>query len=209
MARPSILPVFPLPDTVLFPHTLLPLHIFEPRYRAMVRDVSEGHGLIVISRMLGEGFESLGTVGRVRELVPLEDGRFNLMLQGLERVSMVEVPCDTPYRQVRVESRPERTGTDDADLIEQARLDLLATLAILLGASQSGVPVVIDRELPFDVLVNKACAGLPIEAALRQRLLAEDDLIGRQRRASEHLNEVIEVLAKSSGADPDGGPVIN
>ena len=99
---PEILPVFPLSDTVLFPHVFLPLYIFEPRYRAMVRDVEAGDGLIVIACTLGDDFENLGTVGRVRDLVPLEDGRFNLALEGIRRVSMVEVRCDTLYRQVFV-----------------------------------------------------------------------------------------------------------
>lgn len=206
---PRVLPVFPLPNTVLFPHTLLPLHIFEPRYRTMVRDVTAGDGLIVISRMVGEGFESLGTVGRVDALKPLEDGRFNLVLEGLHRVSMVEVPCDTPYRQVRIEPRPERPGTDDPTVIEQSKLELLATLSILLSVAQVDVPAVLNREQPFDVVVNKACAGLPVEASLRQRLLAEDELIGRHRMVSELLDTVIASIAQSGGAGPGGSSAPN
>ena len=206
---PRILPVFPLPDTVFFPHTLLPLHIFEPRYRAMVRDVTAGDGLIVISRMVGDGFEPLGTVGRMRDLVPLEDGRFNLMLEGLQRVSMVEVDCDTPYRQVRVEPRPEHPCTDDPAVVERSRIELLASLSLLLSVAQAGVPVVLNQEMPFEVVVNKACAGLPVGAAVRQKLLAEDDLIGRQRMLSDHLDAVIESIAQSRAADQGGSSAPN
>jgi Lon protease-like protein len=206
---PRILPVFPLPKTVFFPHTLLPLHIFEPRYRAMVRDVSEGDGLIVISRAVGNGFESLGTVGRLRDLVPLEDGRFNLMLEGLHRVSMVEVACDTAYRQVRVEPRPEHPGTDDPAVIERFKLELLAALSILLSVADAGVPVVLNQELPFEVVVNKACAGLPVGASLRQQLLAEDNLLERYRRLSDHLETVIESVAESGAAGEGGGSALN
>ena len=206
---PQILPVFPLPNTVLFPLTVLPSHIFEPRYLQMVRDVTAGNGLIVISRMVGDGFENLGTIGRVRDLVPLEDGRFNLMLEGVQRVSIDEVPCDTPYRQVRVEPRPESPGTDDPSVIEHFKLELLGTLGILLNAAQADVPVILHQELPFEVLVNKACAGLPVEASLRQQLLADDDLITRQRRVSEHLTTVIETIVQAGGTDRGGGPMLN
>jgi len=201
---PRILPVFPLPDTVLFPGTLLPLHIFEPRYRAMVRDVTAGEGLIVISRMLGERFERLGTVGRVRDLEPLEDGRFNLVLLGLERVSMTEVPCDTPYRQVSVEPSPERPGSDDPVAIERSRIELLASLSALLSVANSTVPVVLNEDQPFEVVVNKACASLPVDASIRQALLAEDDLLARHRALSSHLDAMIESVARSRADGPAG-----
>ena len=201
----QIVPVFPLPNTVLFPRTSLPFHIFEPRYRSMIQDVTEGSGLIVVSRMIGDDFEKLGTVGRIRDLEPLEDGRYNLVLEGLHRVSMVEVPCDTPYRQVRIKARPERAGTDDPVVIEQSKLELLATLGLLLSAAQTGFPVVLSQELPLEVVVNQVCAALPVRASVRQRLLAEDELLGRQRLLSEHLDHVIDTIAESSSVSPGEG----
>jgi Lon protease-like protein len=206
---PEILPVFPLPNIVLFPHTLLPLHIFEPRYRVMVRHVTEADGLIVISRMIGDGFEELGSVGKVRELVPLEDGRFNLMLEGLHRVTMTEIPSDTPYRQVRVKLHPELPVTDEPADVERSKLETLATLSALLSVAQAGVPVVLNQEQPFEVVVNKACAGLPVDAAERQRLLAENDLMQRQRMLSKHLEDVIESVARTRAQDQGGSSTIN
>jgi Lon protease-like protein len=200
---PKIVPVFPLPDTVLFPRTALPLHIFEPRYRAMVRDVTAGDGLIVIARTVGDAFEDLGTVGRVRDLEPLEDGRFNLVLEGLQRVSMAEVPCDTPYRQVRIQPRPEVPGTEETALVERSKLELLATLSMLLSVGRPGTPVVLSQELPFEDVVNQVCAALPVEAALRQRLLAQDDLLGRHRLLSEHLDVVIEAVARAQASSSE------
>ena len=205
----QILPVFPLPNTVFFPHTSLPLHIFEPRYRTMVRDVTAGSGLIVVSLMVGDDFEELGTVGRVRDLETLEDGRFNLRLEGLYRVSMAEVPCDTAYRQVRVEPRPERPGADDVSTLERSKLDLLATLGILRSVAGQGEPIVLHQNLPFEVVVNTACAGLPIEAPLRQELLAEDDLLGRQRRVSDQLSVVLDAITQLGYAEHDGGTLLN
>jgi Lon protease-like protein len=202
---PQTLPVFPLPNTVFFPRTLLPLHIFETRYRAMVKDVTAGDGLVVISLMLGDSFENLGTVGRVRDLEPLDDGRFNLVLEGLQRVSMTEVACDTPYRQVQVEPRPERACTDDAKFIERKKMELLATLSILLSIAQADVPVILDQDQPFEAVVNRACAGLPVGTALRQRLLDENDLMERHRMLSDHLDAVIESVAQLRASGQDGG----
>jgi Lon protease-like protein len=197
-----VVPVFPLPDTVFFPHTSLPLHIFEPRYREMVRDATAGDGLIVVARKVGSDFETLATVGRVRDLQPLEDGRYNLRLEGLQRVALTEVPCDTPYRQVRIEPRPEAPGSEDPAVIERSKLELLATLGILLSVAKQAVPVVLDQDLPFEVVVNKACAGLPVESSLRQELLAADDLIGRQQLVSQHLGDVIETVARLGVEEP-------
>lgn len=189
------LPVFPLPDTVFFPGTALPLHVFEPRYREMVRDATAGSGLIVVSLQTGDSFEELGTVGRISDLEPLEDGRFNLQLTGVERVSLAEVPADTAYRQVQAEARPERTGTDDASVIAEARLELLASYGILRGMVRANEPLVLQQGLPFEVVVNMACASLPIDASFQQQLLREDTLIGRQRLGLELFSTAIETLS--------------
>lgn len=206
---PRILPIFPLPDTVLFPRTTMPLHIFEPRYRAMVQDVTAGDGLIVVSLISGDGFLGLGTVGRVRDLEPLDDGRFNLRLEGLERVSLVEVPGDALYRQVRVEPRPERTGTEDAGAIAEARLELMASYGILRGMIIENEPLALHQGLPFEVVVNTACAGLPIEASARQRLLTEDSLMERQRLGLEYLSSIIELLSSLHTPRSRGSSMMN
>jgi hypothetical protein len=68
---------------------------------------------------------------------------------------------------------------------------------------------VLHQELPFGVVVNTACAGLPIEARLRQELLAEDDLIGRHRRVSDHLSVVIDAITQLGSEEHDGGTLLN
>lgn len=194
-AECRIVPVFPLPNTVLFPGTSLPLHVFEPRYRAMVEDVLDGDGLIVIALRAGDGFQKLATVGRIRDVEPLPNGNFELRVAGLERVSLTEVPVDTPYRRARVAVRPERTGTIDASRISEARLDLLASYGMLRSMFGTNEPLILQDDLPFDVIVNMACADLPVEAPLRQRLLREDTLIDRQRLAMKYLSTAIEMLS--------------
>lgn len=190
-----ILPLFPLPDTVLFPGTSLKLHVFESRYRAMVRDVTSGEGLIVVSLIAGDGFRGLGSVGRIRELEQFEDGGFDLRLEGLQRVSLTEVPGDTPYRRVLVQARPECMGTDDTSAIDAARLESLAGYAILRSMIFRDEKLVLNQHLPFELAVNAVCACLPIDASLRQRLLTEDSLIERQRLGLDYLYTAVETLS--------------
>jgi Lon protease-like protein len=204
-----VLPVFPLPQTVFFPRTFLPLHIFEERYKAMVRDAAEGTGLIVITRSLGEGFEPVGTIGRVRQLQPLEDGRFNMVVEGLQRVSITEVPRDTPYRQVRAKACPEHLEEDDLEAAENAKLEVLGTLGILVSIARGEAPLVLDQEQPFEVVINKACAGLPIPAVLRQKLLDEGNLMERYRRLSKHLDAVIESISREGSSEQSGDTAPN
>ena len=194
MEKERILPVFPLPDVVLFPGTRKSLHVFEPRYRAMIRDVVGGEETVVVALMSGDGFRSLGTIGRIEDLELLEDGRFNLTVDGSERVAISEVPSDKPYRLVRVKRRPERLGTFDARALAEARLELLGSYGILRSMASRNEPFALHPDLPFEVVVNTACACLPIDASLRQRLLAEDSLMERQRLGLEYLSSAIEAM---------------
>jgi hypothetical protein len=107
------LPLFPLPRVALFPHTLLPLHVFEPRYRALLADVMAGSRLLGVP-MLRDGWEAdyagapevfpVFGLGRVVKQECLEDGRSNIVVQGLGRVRLVEeLDGPQPYRRARVE----------------------------------------------------------------------------------------------------------
>jgi Lon protease-like protein len=104
---PSTLPLFPLPNVVLFPGVFLPLHIFEPRYRAMTEDALAGDRMIGMA-LLKPGFEAeyegrppiypVGCVGLVTHAERLPDGRFNIVLQGLERFRVREEDDSRVYR---------------------------------------------------------------------------------------------------------------
>jgi len=99
------LPVFPLAGALLFPRGQLPLHIFEPRYRAMVRDALAGDRLIGMIQPKDDGeppaLFDVGCIGRITACDELDDGRFNLVLEGLSRFRVArEAHVDTLYRQV-------------------------------------------------------------------------------------------------------------
>ena len=195
-------PVFPLPGVVFFPRTVLPLHVFEPRYRAMVRDAVDGDGLIAIS-LLQPGWEAdyegnpafhdVGTVGRIEDLEPLEDGRFNLRLVGLQRVRFETQVKNRPYRLVRITPLSETEVDEDSHRIVSAKLDLLASHGCLVRelAPSGEQGIVLDDRIPFETAVNGACANMPVDPEIRQSLLEENDLLERQQQALTVLDEVL------------------
>ena len=208
----AVVPVFPLPELVFFPETVLPLHVFETRYREMVRDASAGPNLVGMA-LLRPGYEKdyqgspeihpVGTVGRIEKLRPLSDGRFMLNLRGLARVTYHETPSGKTYRTARVSLRPEAAIHAVDTSLEPVKTDVQTTHALLLRAlTDSSVPALAMNERDsFAAVVNRACLDLPVAAELRQELLLVDDLRERQRRVSRLLNEILrQVMAER----PDG-----
>src|SRR5688572_32938054 len=126
-------PVFPLPTLVLFPHTVVPLHIFEQRYRAMVMDALKGDKLIAMA-LLKPGWEKdyegapavhdVVGVGRILRDERTEDGRYNILLEGLARARIEELIPPDPYRRARVRVLAEPLATPSPGL-EKVRLGLL------------------------------------------------------------------------------------
>ena len=119
----SELAVFPLPRVVFFPGTMLPLHVFEPRYRALTRDCLAQNRPVIAVTLLKPGYEAnyegrpaiyeICTVGRIDQHEELADGRFNLVLRGLHRVKLTELPPgELAYRRARAEILDARHGHD-------------------------------------------------------------------------------------------------
>lgn len=135
---PRIIPLFPLPNLVLFPGIRVPLHIFEPRYREMIADASAGDGLIGMILLRGEWQENyisegryhsfpdifeVGCAGRIDDLVRLPDGRYNLVLEGLSEFRVKQEIRERAYRQAEIEWSPvPRSAFDcDAETLEGLR----------------------------------------------------------------------------------------
>jgi len=127
----TVVPLFPLPNVFLFPGTLMPLHIFEPRYRQMIEDSLDGPGRIVVSAIL-EGWQDqlagappvlpVAGLGEIARHERLPDGRFMIWLAGLVRVRLREVPSDRLYRKVEVLPLPEEPASGDSQKALRARL---------------------------------------------------------------------------------------
>ena len=111
MALPEVLPVFPLTGVMLLPGTVLPLHIFEPRYRALVSDALVKDRRIAMiqpqSAVEGAPLFAIGCVGKIDEVEALDDGRYNIVLEGEARFRLLrELDVTTPNPQVEGERLP-------------------------------------------------------------------------------------------------------
>ena len=170
---PSRIPLFPLPETVLFPLMPLSLHIFEPRYVKMVKDAREGARLIGMV-LLRPGWEGtyygrpsiypFGCAGLLEECDLLENGRFNILLRGIARFRVLDEHVGEPYRLAEIEYAPE--GEGDADALGLTRTQILA----LLGEQVEGV-LAVREDVPHEVFVNALSQSLDFSPVERQSLI--------------------------------------
>ena len=211
------LAIFPLETVVLLPHAILPLHIFEPRYRVMTAHALERGTPIAIARVVpgqldGHGrpvVEPVVGVGRViqQELQP--DGRYNLLLAGVERATIEqELDVDTPYRQVRAR-RLESTVHEPVVVEHQHRI--LRELIFRLRASKPAISSVmlrlLDESTSRAAAVDRVCSALTMPVERRYELLA-------QPVVDERYDVVVELVAEAvanaeAPVDDEGGPLLN
>ncbi|MGA0867581.1 MAG: LON peptidase substrate-binding domain-containing protein, partial [Planctomycetota bacterium] len=135
MATATPVPVFPLPGAFLFPGQLMPLHIFEPRYRAMIEDSLDRSGRLVIGTVLEADradlpqrppIHPIAGVGEIARHEKLDDGRFLIWLVGLGRVRIEETESERPYRLVRVQPLAEvEASTAEVEELRPRILDAI------------------------------------------------------------------------------------
>lgn len=204
-------PLFPLGNVVFFPHTFLPLHVFEPRYRQMVEDALRGERLIVVVLAREEhppgrrpDIHPIGSVGRIEVSERLEDGRFRIVLRGLSRVAVGELqeqPAD--YYSASLELRGEMLPDLQDPQVADAKSAFLMTARrygeqILSG----GLPAdLLTEALPYPVLVNRAASVLRIGVRSKQALLEMDDV---EARADEVERRMMEQLASYASIERFG-----
>ena len=181
--KPVRIALFPLSGALLFPRAQLPLHIFEERYREMVRDALAGAGRIGMIQPSGDGdHPTLYRTGCIGEIVGVEetdDGRFNIVLQGSQRFRLVaEVDSGTPYRQADV----DLAAFDDR---EPDPLPLMLRSSVEQEARRFGdaLGLAVDWDavgrLDDEMLVNAIAQVAPFDAGAKQALLEEATLDGR------------------------------
>ena len=186
-------PLFPLPNVVFFPKTFLPLHIFEPRYRAMVQDASEGERLIGMV-LLKEGWERdyegtppvhrIGCVGKIIALESLPDGRYNLMLHGLCRFTIESEFNAKAYREALVLRCREADWNRVSDIVLNALLEAVQAIADRPTVSQELSGLLSATNDPEQV-VNLVSSELPFTEDERQFLLEADNLEQQTKRLVE------------------------
>jgi Lon protease-like protein len=186
MTLPPTIPIFPLPNVVLFPNVFLPLHIFETRYRTMVKDALTSDRIIGMV-LLQPGFEAnyegrprvypVGCAGVITHSEPLPDGRFNIVLRGLEKFRVVDEDTSRPYRLAHIEPVPEVVTDADCATIKQHRHRIEALLAA--GAEQRRAETRLPPTVPDQDLVNALAQYAEFEPIERQALLECDGVLSR------------------------------
>jgi len=194
------IPIFPLPEVVLFPHTLQSLHIFEARYRQMVRDCLAGDRRIAMA-LLRPGWEPdyygrppiypIAGAGEIIEHEELPDGRFNIMIRGTMRIGITaELPIDKPYRVARARPLPDRypEGSPGAlmERVEHLKVFFLRVLSEVKKGEIEAAKLFSGVKDP-GIIVDRIAAAAIAEAETRQQVLEAVEVSSRLALVLGHL----------------------
>ncbi|MDB4640803.1 LON peptidase substrate-binding domain-containing protein [Pirellulaceae bacterium] len=180
MTKPTrIVPLFPLADVILFPGQILPLHVFEPRYRKMTHDLLDGSGEFVIGTVLEDGQQLLGDVaptqeiaglGRLERYEKLDDGRYMIVIVGQSRVKAKPIKSEKPYPMAEITQLDDHSDVDP---------DTIADLKHILAEKQ-------DQEIPNAAtvvqLIDILIMTTQLEPAQRYDFFSEIDLNKRAKK---------------------------
>jgi Lon protease-like protein len=200
------LPIFPLPQAVLFPGALMPLHIFEPRYRKMTRDVLDTHGVIAIAHIVegspvdGHGHPAISLVagvGVVIESQELPDGRFNILLEGRARVHLSELPFVPPYRRARGEIL-EDMHVDIGPTDLQSLVAIANAFTAFVQARDPNFQFSLPPSLPGGRIADLCAHHLILDAKERQKVLDTLDPALRVRMVADALAVQLAVFKRES-----------
>jgi uncharacterized protein len=187
MLPPSI-PLFPLPNVVLFPNVFLPLHIFEPRYRQMIADALQEDRIIGMA-LLRPGYEAnyegrpevypIGCAGVITHSQPLGDGRYDIVLRGMEKFRIRSEDHTKPYRIGHVDGISEVIPPDEAVPLRHQRQRLEAVLAAAIERVRAEPKF--PPSVPDEDLVNALAQYLDLDTLEHQALLECDGVLARCR----------------------------
>ncbi len=202
----GIAPVFPLSNVVLFPNVLLPLHIFEERYKKMINDALSGERLITMC-LLKPGWENsyydsppvynTACIGRIVSTEFFDDGRSNIVLYGLKRVILDEIENHLPYRTA------SHTITEDIlrsgeELYSKHIEELLLSWNELMGDEQKDHRIEINTGLPLDRLTDTLSTLIFSNVFDRQALLEELDTVKRAEKIIDYIQTRLDILKFTS-----------
>jgi Lon protease-like protein len=206
------IPIFPLPDVVLFPHTLLPLHIFEPRYRQMVRDCLAGDRRLAMA-LLKPGWENdyygrppvypVAGAGEIIRHDELPDGRFNILVRGTMRIGITsEMPPDLPYRVARGRPLPDQYVAEDARSLRD-RIECIKVFALRLLAEtqkeQEETGKLFSGVKDAGSILDRIAGASISDPETRQRVLEAVDVPTRFSIVQDHL---VSLLTELSDRNP-------
>ena len=185
---PPAIPLFPLPNVVLFPNVFLPLHIFEPRYLEMIADALKGDRIIGMA-LLRPGYEAnyegrppvyeVGCAGVITHSQPRADGRYDIVLRGLQKFRITSEDNGRPYRIGEVQALSEVIPPDEITPLRHQRQRLEAVLAAAVERVRAEPKF--PPSVPDEDLVNALAQYLDLEILEHQALLECNGVLARCR----------------------------
>lgn len=210
------IPIFPLPNVVFFPKTLLPLHIFEPRYRKMVEDALNNSNRIGIV-LLKDGWQQdyfgapevhlIGCVGDIQYSEKLDDGKYNIMLYGLSRVRILNFVQEKPYRIAKVEYLKDSNFDHEGFNLNYETENFIRLVQEYL--EEMGVENLDEllklQSHSLESIMNQIASVLDMSIQEKQSLLEIDSLEARYEQLTKIIKDKLTVLkiAKSVKIVPD------
>lgn len=192
--------IFPLTGAILFPGMQLPLHIFEPRYRDLIGDSLARDRMVGMIQPKGQGtnpplFE-VGCLGRIGDVEAMEDGRYNVILEGLQRFTVIkEIDATTTFRQVQAELWEEDEAADALSIAERASLEIESRrFADTQGYAVDWAAV---GQLDDYSLVNAIAQIAPFDYAAKQALLEARGLSDR----ADLIVQLMQFFGRHDGSD--------
>ena len=195
------LPLFPLPNLVFFPQTRLPLHVFETRYRHLIADAiasDQRFGIVLLRPGFEAGYfgtppvHACGTIAHIEQTVTLDDGRYNILVNGETRFRILDEVAREPYRVARVVAQPQVEGDVTAAYAQRMWLSELSQQYLRFLPEQGAVPEI--ASVGLEALTNALIMSLTLDVAEKQRLLETDDLVARAEEVGDELEGRIENL---------------
>jgi Lon protease-like protein len=193
--------LFPLPEVVLFPHAVMPMHIFEPRYRQMTEDALATDKLVTIVQLRGRDpktagvlpeLEEIGCLGRILQHERLDDGRFNFLLLGCKRVRLGrELPVGKLYRVAEAEILEDENTELPQQQWTTAITGLFRQVLERQGAIDPDIIALLESQIPLGTLTDLITHALGLPPAVKQQLLAET----RVDQRSEFLVHLLRQIA--------------
>ena len=205
--------LFPLPHSVLLPHTTIPLHIYEARYKKMIADILDSHGMIAMATFKDENWSEnydrnpdlrpYTCVGQIVRHQTLEDGRYNILLQGLCRAKIVDEIDHTPYRMAMLKpTEPDVTVNLDLDESRQQIEQLLDDDLLKQLAAISDIRTWLDDQIPTTALIDLAIMAMCSDFEERYQMLEESDAELRAGFLVDSLCQTRQTLAIADRFEP-------
>ncbi len=204
-------PIFPLSNVVLFPNVLLPLHIFENRYRKMLKDALEGEKIITMA-LLKPGWETqyfnnpqifdIACMGRIVSTENMPDGRSNIVLYGLKRVKLEEIEVDYPYRMANVSIKEDIIDGNE-EIYRKHLEELLNKWNNTLGEDQKDHRIEINTALGLDRLTDSLASLVVSNIFDRQSLLEEQNAVRRAEMIIDYIQTRLDIVNYTSAIRED------